>query len=68
MEDRKSLPFTDAVIDEVQRFLDIIPFNIPHYATKNISFRGYNIPQGTVIIPMIHSVLRDQDHAHNLQP
>uniref|UniRef100_A0A4W5MGI1 Cytochrome P450 2F3-like n=1 Tax=Hucho hucho TaxID=62062 RepID=A0A4W5MGI1_9TELE len=62
MEDRKSLPFTDAVIHEVHRFLDIVPFNLPHYATKNISFRGYNIPQGTVIIPMIHSVLRDQDH------
>uniref|UniRef100_A0A8C8IBI1 Uncharacterized protein n=1 Tax=Oncorhynchus tshawytscha TaxID=74940 RepID=A0A8C8IBI1_ONCTS len=48
MEDRKSLPFTDAVIHEVQRFLDIVPFNIPYYATKNISFRGYNIPQGTM--------------------
>ncbi|XP_028971940.2 cytochrome P450 2F3-like [Esox lucius] len=62
MEDKKSLPFTDAVIHEVQRFLDIVPFNIPHYATKNISFRGYTIPQGTVILPLLHSVLRDQDH------
>uniref|UniRef100_A0A6Q2XP39 Cytochrome P450, family 2, subfamily Y, polypeptide 3 n=1 Tax=Esox lucius TaxID=8010 RepID=A0A6Q2XP39_ESOLU len=62
MEDKMSLPFTDAVIHEVQRFLDIVPFNIPHYATKNISFRGYTIPQGTVILPLLHSVLRDQDH------
>ncbi|KAL1006927.1 hypothetical protein UPYG_G00078970 [Umbra pygmaea] len=62
MEDKKSLPFTDAVVHEVQRFLDIVPFNFPHYATKNISFRGYTIPQGTVIIPLLHSVLRDQDH------
>ncbi|KAJ8009995.1 hypothetical protein DPEC_G00069950 [Dallia pectoralis] len=62
MEDRKSLPFTDAVIHEVQRFLDIVPFNLPHYATTNISFRGYTIPEGTVIIPLLHSVLRDQAH------
>ncbi|XP_038851035.1 cytochrome P450 2F3-like isoform X2 [Salvelinus namaycush] len=62
MEDRKYLPFTEAVIHEVQRFLDIAPLNLPHYATKNISFRGYTIPQGTVILPMLHSVLRDQDH------
>lgn len=45
MENRKSLPFTDAVIHEVQRFLDIVPFSIPHYALKNISFRGYTIPK-----------------------
>ncbi|XP_036393035.1 cytochrome P450 2F2-like [Megalops cyprinoides] len=60
MEDRKSLPFTDAVIHEVQRFLDIAPLNIPHYAIRDIVFRGYSIPKGTVILPMLHSVLRDK--------
>ncbi|KAL1260228.1 hypothetical protein QQF64_008055 [Cirrhinus molitorella] len=60
MDDRKSLPFTDAVIHEVQRYLDIIPLNVPHYATHDISFRGYIIPKDTVIIPMLHSVLRDE--------
>lgn len=45
MDDRKSLPFTDAVIHEVQRYLDIIPLNVPHYATHDISFRGYIIPK-----------------------
>ncbi|KAM3874748.1 cytochrome P450 2Y3 [Diretmus argenteus] len=60
MEDRKSLPFTDAVIHEVQRFLDIVPMNLPHYANKDIAFRGYTIPKGTVILPMLHSVLREE--------
>ncbi len=45
MEDRKSFPFTDAAIHEVQRFLDIVPFSIPHYALQDISFRGYTIPK-----------------------
>lgn len=45
MEDRKSLPFTDAVIHEAQRFLDIAPFSIPHCALWDISFRGYTIPK-----------------------
>ncbi|XP_015241165.1 PREDICTED: cytochrome P450 2F5-like isoform X2 [Cyprinodon variegatus] len=60
MEDRKSLPFTDAFIHEVQRFLDIVPFSLPHYALEDISFRGYTIPKGTSIIPLLHSVLKDE--------
>uniref|UniRef100_A0A671WVC7 Cytochrome P450 2F3-like n=1 Tax=Sparus aurata TaxID=8175 RepID=A0A671WVC7_SPAAU len=60
MEDRKSLPFTDAVIHEVQRFLDLIPFSLPRYALHDISFRGYTIPEDTVIIPLLHSVLKGE--------
>ncbi|XP_033944523.1 cytochrome P450 2G1-like [Pseudochaenichthys georgianus] len=62
MENRKSLPFTDAVIHEVQRFLDIVPFSLPHYALHDISFRGYTIPKDTVIIPLLHSVLKEEKH------
>ncbi|KAG7264168.1 hypothetical protein CRUP_010693 [Coryphaenoides rupestris] len=62
MEDRKSLPFTDAVIHEVQRLLDIVPMSLPHYAVHDISFRGYDIPKGTIIIPMLHSALREEQH------
>uniref|UniRef100_A0A7N8XCQ6 Cytochrome P450 2G1-like n=1 Tax=Mastacembelus armatus TaxID=205130 RepID=A0A7N8XCQ6_9TELE len=60
MEDRKSLPFTDAVIHEVQRFLDIVPVSVPHYALHDISFRGYTIPKDTVILPLLHSVLKGE--------
>uniref|UniRef100_UPI0009B48C2B cytochrome P450 2Y3 n=1 Tax=Monopterus albus TaxID=43700 RepID=UPI0009B48C2B len=60
MEDRKSLPFTDVVIHEVQRFLDIAPFSVPHYTLHDISFRGYTIPKDTVVIPLLHSVLKEE--------
>lgn len=49
MEDRKSLPFVDAVIHEVQRFLDLVPFSLPHYALKDVSFRGFTIPKVSLI-------------------
>ncbi|XP_062843489.1 cytochrome P450 2G1-like [Trichomycterus rosablanca] len=60
MEDKMSLPFTDAVIHEVQRYLDLAPFNVPHCALRDITFRGFTIPKGTVILPLLHSVLRDE--------
>ncbi|XP_030263889.1 putative inactive cytochrome P450 2G1 isoform X2 [Sparus aurata] len=60
MEDRKSLPFTDAVVHEVQRLMDIAPMNVPRYSLKDISFRGYTIPKNTVIIPLLHSVLKEE--------
>uniref|UniRef100_A0A3P8QI72 Cytochrome P450, family 2, subfamily Y, polypeptide 3 n=1 Tax=Astatotilapia calliptera TaxID=8154 RepID=A0A3P8QI72_ASTCA len=60
MEDRKSLPFSLAVIHEVQRFFDHVPLSLPHYTLNDISFRGYTIPKDTVIIPLLHSVLKEE--------
>ncbi|MBN3306332.1 CP2G1 protein, partial [Amia calva] len=62
LEDRTAMPFTDAVIHESQRLLDTVPMNLPHMATQDIFFRGYTIPKGTMVIPLLHSVLQDQEH------
>ncbi|XP_060761772.1 cytochrome P450 2C42 [Neoarius graeffei] len=65
VEDRKSLPFTDAVIHEVQRYIDLVPLNVPHCATREITFRGYTIPKDTIIFPLLYSVLRDDKQWEN---
>lgn len=62
MTDRKSLHFVDAVLHEVQRFMDIAPLGAPHYALHNIAFKGYTIPKGTMIFPLLHSVLKEKKH------
>uniref|UniRef100_UPI00358F7EA7 cytochrome P450 2F2-like n=1 Tax=Myxine glutinosa TaxID=7769 RepID=UPI00358F7EA7 len=59
MADRENLPYTNAVIHEIQRFSDIIPMNIPHATTTDVEFNGFLIPKGTHIIPLLHSVHRD---------
>ncbi|KAJ8410184.1 hypothetical protein AAFF_G00201650 [Aldrovandia affinis] len=59
---RPMMPFTDAVIHETQRFADIFPMGLPHETTSDVVLRGYCIPKGTYIIPLLRSVHRDKDH------
>ncbi|KAM4042290.1 cytochrome P450 2K4-like [Anomaloglossus baeobatrachus] len=62
MEHRKEMPYTDAVIHEIQRFGDIAPAAVPHATTRDVTFRGYFIPKGATVITLIHSALRDKDY------
>ncbi|XP_075179733.1 cytochrome P450 2C16-like isoform X1 [Anomaloglossus baeobatrachus] len=59
VEDRSRMPYMDAVIHEIQRYIDLIPMGIPHKVIRDLKFRDFLIPKGTTIYPMLSSVLRD---------
>lgn len=45
MQDRSHMPYTDAVVHEIQRYIDLVPTNLPHAVTCDIKFRNYLIPK-----------------------
>ncbi|XP_065588952.1 cytochrome P450 2W1 [Cyrtonyx montezumae] len=58
-EDRRNMPFTNAVIHEVQRFVTLLP-HVPRCTSTDTHFKGYFIPKGTTVIPLLSSVLLDK--------
>ncbi|KAL5012956.1 hypothetical protein ScPMuIL_011507 [Solemya velum] len=58
-QDHQLLPFTGATIMEIQRCGDVTPFSLAHAVSRDIEFRGYKLPQNTIVIPFLHSVMND---------
>ncbi|NXE65551.1 CP2J2 protein, partial [Calcarius ornatus] len=61
LEDRNSLHYTNAVIHEVQRKGNVIPFNVPRMASEDVYVDGYYIPKGTILMTNLTSLLFDKN-------
>ncbi|MCP6564903.1 cytochrome P450, partial [Klebsiella pneumoniae] len=71
MADQARMPFTNAVIHEVQRFADIVPMNVPHKTSRDTEVQGFLIPKDTTIIANLSSVLKDEsawERPHRFHP
>ncbi|NWV77600.1 CP2J6 protein, partial [Dasyornis broadbenti] len=58
-EDRKKLPYTNAVIHEIQRYSSILLIALPRLSVKDTELLGYHVPKNTIILANIDSVLAD---------
>nr|XP_054774154.1 cytochrome P450 2J4-like [Lytechinus pictus] len=61
LADLKDLPFTNAVLLEVQRKSAVAALGVPHIAAADTTFRGYTIPKGATILSNIWKVLNRKD-------
>lgn len=51
MADRSNMPYTDAVVHEIQRMGNIVPLNALRMAARDTVLSGYFIPKVCLIIP-----------------
>ncbi|XP_049630552.1 cytochrome P450 2J2-like isoform X7 [Suncus etruscus] len=47
---RESMPYTHAVVHEIQRKGNIVPLNVPREVTADTTLAGYNMPKGTFVL------------------
>ncbi|KFQ77924.1 Cytochrome P450 2C1, partial [Phaethon lepturus] len=59
VEDKLRMPYTNAVIHELQRFHKTHIENFPRMTTQDVVFRGHTIPKDTAVIPVFSSVHMD---------
>ncbi|XP_031200502.1 cytochrome P450 2C13, male-specific-like isoform X1 [Mastomys coucha] len=65
MQDRIHMPYTNAMVHEVQRYADIAPNSMVHEMTCDTKFRNYFLPKGTTVIASLTSVLQDSKEFPN---
>uniref|UniRef100_A0A8D0CEV6 Cytochrome P450 n=1 Tax=Salvator merianae TaxID=96440 RepID=A0A8D0CEV6_SALMN len=59
MDDRAQMPYTEAVIHEMQRYIDVLPNGLARRVIRDTQFRGYTIPkvQSLLLVPGISQPL-----------
>ncbi|XP_032080812.1 cytochrome P450 2J5-like [Thamnophis elegans] len=60
-EDRRKLPYTNAVIHEILRFRYSLLFGLPRKSVQDIHVNGFLLPKGIIILGDLRSVLLDPE-------
>ncbi|XP_069799550.1 cytochrome P450 2C4-like [Dendropsophus ebraccatus] len=61
-DDRSLMPYTNALLHEIQRYSDVFPLGFTRSTTRNVTFHGYHLPKGMNIITLLTTVMRDPSH------
>lgn len=62
LADRNKLPYTEAVIAEIQRISNVAPVGIAHRCTDTVKFHGYVIPKNTIALISLYGLHMDEKY------
>lgn len=71
LRDKINLPYTNAVLCEIQRMSNVAPVGVPHKTTCNVTLADCVIPKGTIMLANLFSVHMDEKFwgdPHNFRP
>ncbi|KAH9834654.1 cytochrome P450 [Rhodofomes roseus] len=58
--DRPALPYLEAVLKEVYRWLAPVPLGVPHQLTEDDHYEGFDMPAGSMVLANIWAMSRDE--------
>lgn len=62
LNDRSQLPYTEAVICEIQRIANVAPLGIVHRCMETVKFGDYIIPKDTMALVSLYSLHMDEHY------
>lgn len=63
--DYEDVPYIRAIADEVLRFRTILPVAVPHVNTKEVHYKGYRIPEDSMIFMNSYGIYHDPEFYDN---
>ncbi|KAH7684507.1 CYP-33A1 protein [Aphelenchoides avenae] len=57
---KSQLPYTQAVLNEIQRLCNLLPENLYHRTVRDVEVNGHMLKAGTTVVPQISCVLFDE--------
>ncbi|XP_046679618.1 probable cytochrome P450 304a1 isoform X2 [Homalodisca vitripennis] len=60
LDDRKNMPYTEAVLREVMRRETLAPLTLPHRCLEDTYFHGYFIPKDATVLASLYSCNMDE--------
>ncbi|KAG2365405.1 cytochrome P450 [Suillus spraguei] len=64
-DDRASMPYVNAIIQETLRWFPVVPLGIPHATVNDDVYEGYYIPKGATIMANTWSMARNPEKYPN---
>ncbi|KAI0031851.1 cytochrome P450 [Vararia minispora EC-137] len=58
--DRKNLPYLNAIVKEVLRWIPVLPFAVPHRSMEDDTYSGFLIPKDSTVIGNAWAILHDE--------
>ena len=60
MAEKHKIPYTEAVIHEIQRMANVLPLSVFHNTKTNVDLGKYSLPPNTTFIPFIGDIMNHE--------